>query len=240
MATYVPAETDDDPKGTISSLVSPMGAFCDESGTDSVDEGDIGAVRMTADRKLLVRVAGATDANRLDVDSSGHAQVDIAAASVAVPVTDNSGSLTVDNTTLSVVGGGAEATALRVTLASDSTGVLSVDDNGASLTVDGTVAISGTISTKTALTESAPTSTSIGASSTVAVNSNANRKGLILTNVSSAVISLSFDAAAVLNDGITLPPWGVFVMDEYSFTTGEVRAIASVASSDLAVQEFTT
>lgn len=36
-------------------------------------------------------------------------------------------------------GGGVEAAALRVTLASDSTGVLSVDDNGASLTVDGTV-----------------------------------------------------------------------------------------------------
>lgn len=34
------------------------------------------------------------------------------------------------------VGGGVEAAALRVTVASDSTGVLSVDDNGASLTVD--------------------------------------------------------------------------------------------------------
>jgi hypothetical protein len=33
-------------------------------------------------------------------------------------------------------GGGVEAAALRVTIASDSTGVLSVDDNGASLTVD--------------------------------------------------------------------------------------------------------
>lgn len=33
-------------------------------------------------------------------------------------------------------GGGVEAAALRVTLASDSTGVVSVDDNGASLTVD--------------------------------------------------------------------------------------------------------
>ena len=33
-------------------------------------------------------------------------------------------------------GGGVEATALRVTIASDSTGVLSVDDNGSSLTVD--------------------------------------------------------------------------------------------------------
>lgn len=46
---------------------------------------------------------------------------------------------------LDVVGGGLEATALRVTLASDSTGVLSVDDNGGSLTVDGSVSITGAL-----------------------------------------------------------------------------------------------
>ena len=40
---------------------------------------------------------------------------------------------------LSTTGGGTEAAALRVTVANDSTGVLSVDDNGGSLTVDGTV-----------------------------------------------------------------------------------------------------
>ncbi|RJO60321.1 MAG: hypothetical protein C4542_09525 [Dehalococcoidia bacterium] len=56
-----------------------------------------------------------------------------------VPVSDNGGSLTVDNAALSVVGGGAEATALRVTIANDSTGLLSVDDNGGSLTVDAPV-----------------------------------------------------------------------------------------------------
>lgn len=43
---------------------------------------------------------------------------------------------------LSTTGGGTEATAHRVTIANDSTGVLSVDDNGTSLTVDGTVAVS--------------------------------------------------------------------------------------------------
>jgi hypothetical protein len=73
-----------------------------------------------------------------------------------VSVDDNGGSLTVDNPILSVVGGGAEATAQRVTIASDSSGVLSVDDNGGSLTVDGPltdaelraspVPISGTVS----------------------------------------------------------------------------------------------
>jgi len=40
---------------------------------------------------------------------------------------------------LNVVGGGTEAAALRVTLANDSTGLVSVDDNGGSLTVDGTI-----------------------------------------------------------------------------------------------------
>lgn len=40
-----------------------------------------------------------------------------------------------------VSGGGAEASALRVTIANDSTGVISIDDNAGSLTVDGTVAV---------------------------------------------------------------------------------------------------
>jgi hypothetical protein len=44
-----------------------------------------------------------------------------------------------DTGTLAVTGGGTEAGALRVTLASDSTGVVSIDDNGAAITVDGTV-----------------------------------------------------------------------------------------------------
>lgn len=53
-----------------------------------------------------------------------------------------------DTGTLAVVGGGLEATALRVTIASDSTGVVSVDDNGASLTVDnaGLTSLNGAIS----------------------------------------------------------------------------------------------
>src|SRR5688572_8943440 len=57
-------------------------------------------------------------------------------------------------TTATNLGGGVEAGALRVTIASDSTGVVSVDDNGSTLsiddgggaiTVDGTVSISGTV-----------------------------------------------------------------------------------------------
>jgi len=57
--------------------VFPMGAIADETAPDSVDEGDIGAPRMTLDRKLLIRVVGASDANRLDISSAGAAAINI-------------------------------------------------------------------------------------------------------------------------------------------------------------------
>ena len=43
---------------------------------------------------------------------------------------------TLDATTAIAAGGGVEAGALRVTVASDSTGVLSVDDNGSTISID--------------------------------------------------------------------------------------------------------
>lgn len=133
VGTSFPSQTDDSAFTIATDAVSPMGALADETTPDSVDEGDVGLVRMTLDRKLLTRIVGATDANRLDVDASGN-----------IGVTDAGGSLTIDNATLSVVGGGTEATALRVTLANDSTGVVSIDDNGGSITVDGTVTVTAT------------------------------------------------------------------------------------------------
>lgn len=53
-----------------------------------------------------------------------------------LPISDAGGTLTVDNPTLGLTGGGSEASALRVTIANNSSGVLSVDDNGSSLTID--------------------------------------------------------------------------------------------------------
>ena len=50
-------------------------------------------------------------------------------------------SLLLGGTAASVNNGAADATTLRVTVASDSTGVLSIDDNGGSITVDGTVSV---------------------------------------------------------------------------------------------------
>lgn len=96
------------------------------------------------------------------------------------------------------------------------------------------------VSTKTPLTASAPTFATVGTSSAQAVAANASRKGLVLINTSSNVISLGIGASpAVLNSGITLVPYGVYVADEYEYFTSAVNAIASAVSSNLSIQEFT-
>lgn len=93
---------------------------------------------------LSTRLADSTFTGRINTlgqkTMANSTPVVLSSDQTVIPVSDNAGSLTIDNSTLSVVGGGTEATALRVTIASDSTGLLSVDDGGGSLTIDGTVA----------------------------------------------------------------------------------------------------
>lgn len=79
----------DDSAFTVASdYVAAVGMLADDTTPDSVDEGDIGIPRMTLDRKQLIVLADpTTDANRLAIDGSGNAQIDLAAISVtAVPV----------------------------------------------------------------------------------------------------------------------------------------------------------
>ena len=120
----------------------------------------------------------------------GDVTVNNGVGAAAVPVQDGGNSLTVDgtvaitNATLAVVGGGVEATALRVTLASDSTGLLSVDDNGGSLTVDGPVTdaqmratpvpVSGTVTATTTDAEATGTLNSASDAVTVTVPAGAS------------------------------------------------------------------
>jgi len=101
-------------------------------GTDTYTEAStkanvIGAVRRDADTTL---VDTTNEIAPLQVDANGRLKVEVFSGET-LPV---SGAVT--NTVLSVVGGGSEATAQRVTIANDSTGVLSVDDNGSTISVD--------------------------------------------------------------------------------------------------------
>ena len=101
-----------------------------------------------------------------------------------------------------------------------------------------TQAVSGTVNTKNALTGNSPAVGSVGVASASLLAANASRKGCVITNTSVNNISLGFGAAAVLGSGITLPPWGVFQMDEYMFSVAQIFAIASAAASSVAVQEW--
>jgi hypothetical protein len=107
-------------------------------GADGVSDGDVSSSNpMPVTGSLTVDLGANNDVTV----TSGTITIGNAAGASAVNIQDGGNSITVDNAALSVVGGGVEASALRVTLATDSTGVLSVDDNGGSLTVDGTVTI---------------------------------------------------------------------------------------------------
>lgn len=105
----------------------------------------------TVTKGLAILGQDGTNPQAIKTDTSGELQVDVLTMpTVAVTqsgtwdevgINDSGNSITVDNPTLSIAGGGVEASALRVTLANDSTGLVSVDDNGGSLTVDGTVTV---------------------------------------------------------------------------------------------------
>lgn len=92
---------------------------------------------------------------------------------------------------------------------------------------------------KTALTPSSPATASVGTSSAQAVASNGSRKGLLITNLSNNIVFLGLGATAELNKGIALTPYGAFQMDEFTFCTSAVNAIATGTSSTVSVQEFT-
>lgn len=54
------------------------GFLADETTPDSIDEGDVGAARITLDRKQLMVIADpTTDANRLAIDASGFATINV-------------------------------------------------------------------------------------------------------------------------------------------------------------------
>ena len=115
---------------------TPMMGLADETATDSVDEGDVGVVRMSLDRRLLVDAQIAGQDSTVTVDGSAVTQPVSGTVTANLSATDNAVLDTIETNTDfgTVTGGGAESGALRVTLANDSTGVVSVDDGGGSLT----------------------------------------------------------------------------------------------------------
>lgn len=115
---------------------------------------------------------------------------------------------------------------------------------GGVLTVQGSatgtpVPVTGSqVITKVPLNPNAPMNFTAGTTTAVAITFNANRKGMVVTNLSINKISVGLGVAAVANMGIVLYPGGVWVMDDYTFTLDSVSLIASAASSLVSIQEF--
>jgi hypothetical protein len=112
-----------------------IGGMMDDAATTLATEGNVSAVRITAERALMVNLRTEADAeigtvaSPLIVTDDGSAIL-VDGSGVTQPV---SGTVTVTHPAL---GGGTEAGAQRVTIANDSTGVLSIDDGGGDISVD--------------------------------------------------------------------------------------------------------
>ena len=103
---------------------------------------DAGTLRVTiaTNDSVPVTFTGSTDVAT---------QTTLASALTSLQLLDNAISgagfnITQLNGATVPIGAGVEATALRVTIATDSTGLVSIDDGGGLITVDGTVAFSNT------------------------------------------------------------------------------------------------
>jgi hypothetical protein len=148
---------------------------------------------------------------------------------------DSSGRLLVNVTTMpgvavvsSVLPTGASTSALQTTA---NASLSSIDTK---LTSPLTVNVN-----KITLTGIAPATANVTATSGTVVSSNLNRKGLIITNLTSTRVFLAFGSnPAVSNRGIMLANGGTFVMDAYTFTTEAIQAITTLGSSALSIQEF--
>jgi hypothetical protein len=139
-----------------------------------------------------------------------------------MPVDDAGGSLTIDNAALSVTGGGVEASALRVTIASDSTGVLSVDDNGASLTVD-----NAALSVTGAGVEASALRVTIATDSTGVLSVDDNGGSLTVDNAALSVTGGGVEASA-LRVTIATDSTGVLSIDDNSGSLTVDNAALSV------------
>lgn len=133
--------------GATDTGVAPLAVRDDALSSLTPIEGDYVPLRTDANGALWVKNSGT-----VTVDASGTA-VPVTDNGATLSVDDGAGSLTIDNAALSVTGSGTESGALRVTIASDSTGVLSIDDNGGNISIDdggNSITVDGTVTASNA------------------------------------------------------------------------------------------
>lgn len=182
-------KTDDAAFTPATDKVVMIGAFCDESATDSVDEGDGGAVRMTADRRLITAPLGYPFRCQTDItrpsDTTAYAANDALSDSTSAPT---SGGFTFSSAAR-ISGGGVLITDLFVasSLATGglqgevwifNTSVTNINDNAAFAISDSEIK---TVVAKIPFTTVADTN-----------NALAHERGLAITAIPSGSANLRF------------------------------------------------
>jgi len=115
-----------------------------------------------------VKIQYGADGSATDVSDSNPLPIDDAGGSLTVDGTVTANLSATDNAVLDAIdsntdygattGGGTESGALRVTIANDSTGVLSVDDGGSTISIDdgsGSITVDGTVTANLSATDNA-------------------------------------------------------------------------------------
>ena len=109
-------------------LSSTDNAVLDAIAADTTTLAAVDYATQTTLAAINTKLTSGTVIGDVNLGATDNAVLDSIAALLAT--------IDADTSNLSVVGGGTEAAAIRVTLASDSTGVLSVDDGGSTLSID--------------------------------------------------------------------------------------------------------
>lgn len=150
---------------TVDSELPSAAALADNTANPTVP--GVGAFGLVYDGSTWDRAPGnSTDGTLVNLGANNDVTVTGTVTANLAAGTNNIGDVDVLTVPapLSTTGGGTEAAALRVTVATDSTGVLSVDDNGSTLSVDdggGSLTVDGTV-TVTGVATAANQSTIIG------------------------------------------------------------------------------
>jgi hypothetical protein len=113
--------------GAATSRVIVAGYVADDPLTNSLTDQQVGYARLDLSRRQLMRVVGATDANRLDIDASGRALVSIGADTLGFTVVDDTASNFVVSTGRIVPAGFLFDDALTDTIAEDRAGIARID-----------------------------------------------------------------------------------------------------------------
>jgi hypothetical protein len=221
---------DDSAFGVATEEVFPFAAYADETAPDSVDEGDIGMLRMTLTRLLKVKLVGddGGDDVNVAVDSDGNFAISGTYAEDSAHTSGDTGSfvLAVRNDTLgSLVSTNGDYAPLQV----NASGALYVNVSN-TVTVTGTVSVSGTVDVDTSFDyaeDSAHTSGDVGAF-VLAVRNDA---GTSLVSTDGDYAPLQVDATGALRISGDLTSNSEYAEDSVH-TSGEVGAFILAVRAD--------